>query len=112
MVEEAVELRVELDFIPISFAGPRITRAMNRGVRIVKMMKALVRTLSRYSRLMISRVLRILTSRGFALDSVDKDLFKRGFYEFEPADAGRLSCELQEFLRIRAGCEFQLDRVP
>src|SRR5580704_13433671 len=70
------------------------------GTRIVPMIKPLVFTRVRYSRLMMRRSLR---TGG----PIDKDFIKRGFEQFEARD-GNVCLDgcLQDFLRVGAG--FQL----
>src|SRR5512147_398293 len=106
-----VRFRVPADFMETSFAGPRTATAINIGVRTVKMMNARLRTRWRYSRLMIKNVLRILASSYLTLNGVDEDLLERRFYEFELADASRLSGKFEQLLRIGTWSQLQFDTV-
>ena len=67
---------------------PKPRPPSSTGIRMVAMMKARVRMRSRYSRLLISQVLR----RGLGIDvfsySLDEDLFEGGLGDFKAGDAG------------------------
>src|SRR5580698_9917507 len=73
------------------------------GTMTVPIMKPLVRTRVRYSRLMISRILRM--SRP-----INEDFAQRGLQKLEARDARvRLDGGFQNFLRIGAGLELRFD---
>src|SRR5271156_4680838 len=75
------------------------------GTRIVPMMKPLVFTRVRYSRLMIRRSLR---TGG----PIDKDFVQRGFEKLEARDGNvRLHGSLQDFPRVGAGLQFGFHTV-
>src|SRR5450755_4909581 len=75
------------------------------GTRIVPMMKPLVFTRVRYSRLMIRRSLR---TGG----PIDKDFIQRGLEKLEARDGNvRLHGSFQDFLRVGARLEFGFDPV-
>src|SRR5208282_381506 len=78
-----------------SFAGNTITPVMMAGRSKVSTTNERVRTRSRYSRLIISQVLRM----GFA-HRLHEDFFQRRFHQFELVDAGSGGRKFQEFLRI------------
>src|SRR5271168_3015950 len=72
------------------------------GTMIVPMMKPLVRTRVTYSRLMISRILRM---RG----PMDEDFAQRRLQQFEPCNlSARHHRGFQDFLRVRAGLKLGL----
>src|SRR5207253_10022534 len=73
------------------------------GVSSVKMMNALVRTRSRYSRFVISQMfLRDALRIGFA-HHFNKYLFERRFHQFELIHARFLGDIAHEFVRIGTG---------
>src|SRR5271154_7030252 len=75
------------------------------GTRIVPMMKPLVLTRVKYSRLMIRRSLR---TGG----PIDKDFVQRGFEKLEARDGNVcLHGSLQDFLRVGAGFELGFHTV-
>src|SRR5208282_934431 len=80
-----------------SLAGNTITPVMMAGRSRVSTTKERVRTRSRYSRLIISQVLRM----GFA-HRLHENLFQRRFHQFELVDARACGCQFQKFLRIGA----------
>src|SRR5580700_1056650 len=73
------------------------------GTITVPIMKPLVRTRVRYSRLMISRILRM----G---GPINENFAQRGLEQFEPCDARvRLHRGFQNFLRVGAGLQLGFD---
>src|SRR5512146_1935367 len=111
----------EPDFIIMSLPGRTTTPPINIGISTVKRMNARVRTLSRYSRLMISQTLRIGHPRRAVHSSaavlacahyVNKNFLEGGLHQFELADSCLLRRQPQERLRIGAGREFQFHLVP
>src|SRR5271157_5312875 len=80
-----------------SLAGRTITPVMMAGKSKVSITNERVRTRSRYSRLIISQVLRM----GFT-HRLHENLFQRRFHQFELVDARSRGGKFQEFLRIGA----------
>src|SRR5580692_5911420 len=67
-----------------SFAGRSSNTVMMAGASKVSTTKERVRTRSRYSRLMISQVLRSDVLRIGLTDGLDKDFFQRGLHHLKP----------------------------
>src|SRR4051794_30183550 len=83
-----------------SMDGNTVMPNMKAGSRIVLTTNERVRTGSRYSRRMISQVLRILLPHG-----VDEDLFERRFHQFKLVQARARRGHLQQVLGVGAGRE-------
>src|SRR3954453_20484462 len=90
--------RVPWFFMPASLAGNTVTANMKAGSRIVLTMNDLARTRSRYSRRMISQVLRILFAHH-----VDEDFFQRGFHQLELVSVRVRHAKAQRCLCASAG---------
>src|SRR4051812_48977667 len=86
-------------FEVIIMDGTTAQTTINAGVMSVMMRNTLVRTLCRYSRFVISQMLRRLLCIGLP-HYVNKDVFERRLGEFESVDASAFGGELEQRLRI------------
>src|SRR5580704_13940865 len=81
--ETMVMCEVDFALLPETME-PTMPPPISRGMRIVEMRKALVRTRSRYSRFAMSQTLCI----DFASYGLNENLFQGWFHHFEASDAG------------------------
>src|SRR5215469_3680623 len=92
--------RVPPFFCVISLLGKMPSPNINAGNRMVVTRKALVRTLSRYSRRAISQILRIALSYRF-----NEDFFERRLHQLEAIDAHARHGFAEQVLAIDTGLE-------
>src|SRR5579872_4703750 len=92
--------------IVASFAGSAIRTVMMAGRSKVRTRNDRVRTRCRYSRLMMSHVLRIGLAHRF-----DKDFFQGRFHDFELAQLCARRSGTQQFLRVAARGEPYFDII-
>src|SRR5512140_2834028 len=92
----------------ISRVGSTITPHISAGTSTVVIQKALVRTRSRYSRLMMTQTLCIAI---ILADHVDEDLLERWLDQLELRDARARREQLEQLLRVGAGRQLHLDVI-
>src|SRR5579864_715520 len=90
----------------INMLGRMVTPSINAGIRNVMIMKDLVRTRSRYSRLAMMNVLRICFSHHFL-----EDFFQRGLHQLKTINTRALSYHMQKLLRVSSRRQPHLDIV-